>query len=203
MDYKKLKTSVNEIKLTTNQKAQIIDNCKKIYNQENKIMKKNTSIINFRKPLTAAATLAICLCLTVGAIAGFSGGFFRDITGPDGAVTGTEYIRPAEELTVTTEYENGKLMVSVAAADAAAAPYRYQEELAIKEYQIISSDNKTVFSGTETEYYDFTDGKAEIALDTDRLDTGNYTLVITEFSGAKKADGPLAIKGEWVCEFYI
>jgi len=202
MDYKKMKSTVSEIKLSDEKKSEIINKCKTLATGESN-MKKNTSTIKFRKPLTVAATVAVCLCLTVGAIAGFSGGFFRDIIRPDGAVTGTEYLRLAEELTVTTDYENGKLTANIAAADAAAIPYRELEELAIKEYSILDSDNKTICTGAETEYYDFTDGKVEIPLNIYSMNDGNYTLIITRFSGSGKADSPLTIKGEWKCEFNI
>ena len=49
-------------------------------------------------------------------------------------------------------------------------------------------------------------GRASLSLkvDTDKLVTREtYTLVMECFEGLKKADAPLAVKGEWECTFEI
>ena len=59
----------------------------------------------------------------------------------------------------------------------------------------------------ESVYADFEvnpkDGKVSVELPLDEFDSGNYTLIITEFVGTAKADQDLPIKGYWECKFEL
>lgn len=47
------------------------------------------------------------------------------------------------------------------------------------------------------------DGTAQILYPASDLPAGKYRLKISQFEGGKKADQPLPLSGEWVCEFTI
>ena len=202
MDYKKLQSTIKEIHLTDEQKTDLIRKCTLRYNEEDSKMKKNVSFISFKKPMTAVAALAICLCLAVGTFAA-SKGFFKDIVRPDGAVTGTEYLRLTEELIITVEYISDKVNVEIHAKDNDIVPFSEIEQLSLDVYTITDENGKVIFKGAKTDWSDFTDGVAEIQLNANKLDTGKYTLSITRLSDGKKRDSPLVIKGEWKCEFTV
>lgn len=68
-------------------------------------------------------------------------------------------------------------------------------------YKILDSNGNVVIECNTSEAAEIINGFAEIKIDTDELEGGSYTLVISSFVGSKKAEQPLDIFGNWVCEF--
>lgn len=152
-------------------------------------MKKRLSIL-------MAAVLITALCCAT-AFAAISGGWFADVKNGFGAVTGTEYHNATGEITVTAQAENGLLTVSVRLVKPEQFPYRELETLRINEYTI------SHMSGTKTDAVSIANSTAQLTVPIGDLPAGEYTLHITSFLGEKKAEQPLPIYGEWVCEFVV
>ena len=152
-------------------------------------MKKRLSI------LIAAVLIATLCCAT--AFAAISGGWFADVKNGFGAVTGTEYHNATGEITVTADAENGLLTVSAVFVSPENFPYRELDTLRINEYTI--SD----MSGTQTDAVSIANGTAQLSVPIAALPAGEYSLHITSFLGEKKAEQPLPIYGDWVCEFVV
>ena len=46
-----------------------------------------------------------------------------------------------------------------------------------------------------------TEGTICVSVPLDKISAGEYTLIVDELIGSKKADQPLVISGEWQCSF--
>lgn len=157
----------------------------------------------FKKPVAIVAAVVACICLSVTALAasGQLDGFLENITNWNGAITGEVYKQATEEIKVTVIPVETQVVVNTEFVKADKPPYNVQEFLQIGAYKILDSNGKVVIEGNTSEVAEITDGVAEIKIDTDELESGNYTLVISSFVGSKKAEQPLEIFGNWVCEF--
>ncbi len=168
--------------------------CKKEENKMKKI---------FKKPVAIMVAVVACICLSVTALAasGQLDGFLEDIKSWNGAITGEVYKQATEEIKVNVTSADNQLIVTTEFVKVDKPPYNVQEFLQIGAYKILDSNGNVVIEGNTSEAAEITDGMAEIKIDTDGLESGSYTLVISSFVGSKKAEQPLEIFGDWVCEF--
>ncbi len=199
MKYSNIKNVAEKIVMPEDMKRRIITNCKLEISQTRKesFMKKNKM---FKRPAAVFAAMAICLSLSVSAMAasGMLKGFFQDIKRPDGAVIGTTYEQATDEISIKLNVESDTLKVVASFTDV--APFE-AEEMAIGEYQIVDGDGKVVKEGTSTGYAKISDNQAVIKIYLDGVEDGSYKLIINSFIANKKADQPLTVNGNWECNF--
>lgn len=160
----------------------------------------------FHIPRVAAAAIALCVCMTgitVLAATGVLQGFFKDVFNWNGAVVGTIYENASDELNVTADYENGKLIVTIKAVDPSMAPYSEMETIRLKSYKIVDASGNVVVDNQSSNPVELQNGEAVIAISQLSDYEGEYQLLISEFEGGKKADQPLPISGEWECSFSV
>ena len=148
-----------------------------------------------------AAALVLCIGLPVG-MAATHGGFFRDITNWQGAITGTVYEQAVDEIAVTVTPDAGALTIEADFVKPAIAPYFTFETFALGAYEIRDAAGEVVAEGEGSEPAAVADGGAVLTLPF-AADPGAYTLVIESFTGGSKADQPLPLTGHWECDFNI
>ena len=199
MKYSNMKNVAEKIVMPEDMKRRIITNCKLRISQTGKdsIMKKNKM---FKKPATVFAAMAICLSLSVTALAatGVLKGFFQDVKRPDGAIIGTTYEQATDEITLKVTVEDETLIA--VASFTGKAPF-IAEEMGIGDYQIVDGSGKVVKDGSYTEYAKIIDGQTEIKIDISDIADGSYKLIVNSFVAYSKADQPLPVSGEWDCNF--
>lgn len=205
MDYEKLKNSVKKIEMSDEMRARIISNCqsKTFYEAEEITINKSKTNGWFKKPVSVAAVVSLCLCFTVAAAAASYFGFFKNITNRYGAVVGTQYEQASDEIEVTVVTDENKITVCAVMVYPAVAPYSELETFGIESYEIIDMSGKVIVEGERTELYELINGKSEITIPLDNVSSGEYKLVITAFVGDAKADQPLPINGTWECAFSL
>lgn len=205
MDYEKLKISVKKIEMSDEMRARIIRNCqsKTLYEAEEITMNKSKTNRWFKKPVSVAAVVSLCLCFTVAAAAAGYFGFFKDITNWNGAIVGTQYEQASDEIEVTVACDENEITVCAVMVDPTVAPYSELETFGIESYKIIDMSGKVIVEGEEIELVELVNGKSNITIPLDNVGSGDYRLVITAFVGAKKADQPLQFNGKWECEFSL
>lgn len=199
MKYNNIKNIAEKIVMPEDMKIRIAENCKKQISQQRKeTTMKNNKL--FKKPAAVFATLAICLSLSVSAMAasGLLKGFFQDVKRPDGAVIGTTYEQATDEIALKVNIDGDTLAVIAAFTDK--APF-IAAEMGIGNYQIVDGNGKVVKDGSYTEHTKIIDGRAEIRIDISDIDNGSYKLVVTSFVAYNKADPPMAVNGDWACNF--
>ncbi|MBQ7765291.1 MAG: hypothetical protein IJ397_00435 [Lachnospiraceae bacterium] len=220
MERNRLKEEIENIKMPLAMQERILENCRtaEVNEKENIFMAKNTAADTNRKnaknrtgkkwPRIATVAAAVALCLGLGGITVMAGsdkleGFFADVTRWDGAVVGTTYEQATEEITVNAAVSGDCLVVDAVLLKAEEAPYAYIEGFGVQKYHIADAKGDVVAEGISSETVAITDGKVSVALSLDELESGNYTLIITEFVGTAKADQDLPIKGYWECKFEL
>ena len=183
------------------------------YEMEERIIKKCTAELCkkeeskmkkiFKKPVAIMVAVVACICLSVTALAanGQLEGFLEDIKSWNGAITGQVYKQATEEIKVTVSTSENYLIVNAEFIKADMPPYSEFDEFSIGEYKIVDSNGAEIIEGNISETAELKTGFAEMKIDTNKLESGNYTLVISSFVGSKKADQPLEIYGDWICEF--
>lgn len=198
---KKLAEEVKNIEMPKEMRERILNKC---YTEKEKMtMRKNSGKNVFGKPVMAAAVLAACLCVTgVSAMAatGNLTGFFQDVKGLFGAVTGTTYEQATDEIEIRITEVSDILTVEMV-MDETKVPYRELETIEVGSYRIVSADGDVVAKGEQSTVASLVDGAASVSVALPDADAGAYKLIITELIGSKKADRPLPIHGEWECEF--
>ena len=200
MEYGKLKAAAESVRMPGEMKRRILRNCKEeLMNSGKESVMKH---IRMRKTAAVALALAVCLSLTVAAVAAPKAlkGFFRDVTDWRGAVVGTAYEQATDEIRVEAAVTGEELTVQVTFADPQMAPYRYVEQLGIAEYKIVNENGKTVKEGA-AESVEVVNGQTAIPIPLDGLDSGSYKLTVTAFVADSKAEQPLPISGNWEAEF--
>lgn len=202
MEIKKLSEMIHEIEMPKDMQERIIRTC---YDKmEEKGLGKNKRYIFWSRPMVAVATLVLCLCLTsITALAttGKLQGFFKDIVGWNGAVTGTSYEQATDKINLSVVKVSDKLTVMVEMVDPTAVPYITFDTFGIERYEIVNMNGEIVYEGKATEPVEIAGGKARIIVPLDDLAAGNYILKVREFVGSAKADQPLVLSGNWECEF--
>jgi len=204
MEYMKLKSAAETITMPTEMKQHIAENCKtQIPNaRKDTPMKTNKNRTFFGKSAVSFAALAVCLTLTVTALAGSDSvkGFFRDITNWQGAIVGTSYEQATNEIAMTATVSGDALTVLVAFADPQAIPYKYAETLGIAAYSILDANGKVVIEGSAAPV-EIVSGQAVIHIPLIDLVRGTYKLAVSAFISGKKADQPLNLNGSWESVF--
>ena len=201
MDYRMIKTAADRITMSAEMKERLIRNCRsKLATQmEDKSMKHHKT---FRKPAAALAALAICLVLSVSAVAasGVVKGYFRDITNWQGAIVGTSYEQADNEIGMSVTINGNELTVLATFFAPQEFPYREIEKLGIAAYQLFDTNGKTVKEGS-AESVAIVKGQTTIPISLEEIHNGSYKLVVTAFVAEKKAEQPLQIHGHWECDF--
>ncbi|MBR5565325.1 MAG: hypothetical protein IKW08_04070 [Roseburia sp.] len=184
-----------------------------LYEQKLESRRKKEDKKYMKKMVIAAAVMLVCV-LAVGNTTMADGikGMFKDIIRFDGAVTGSEYVNATDEVSITT----GEVTVSetevfvpveITFLNQETAPFNCIEFVEVDAFEILNADSEVVVSEKDANVVCSVDnGRASLSLkvDTDKLATREtYMLVIECFEGLKKADAPLAVKGEWECTFEI
>ena len=204
MEFENLKSAAQEITMPEEMKRRIAHNCKQIettMEEHNMNNRKNTSF--FTKPAAVFAALAVCLSLSVTALAatGVLQGFFRDITNHSGAIVGTSYEQATDEIDMDVTVDGDELTVLATFVDPNKFPYRESQLLGIADYRIMDAEGNVVQEGATDKFTPVANGQASIVLELNELATGSYKLIVTAFVSEKKADQPLNISGTWECEF--
>ena len=201
MDYRMIKTAADRITMSAEMKERLIRNCRsKLATQmEDNTMKHHKT---FRKPAAALAALAICLVLSVSAVAasGVVKGYFRDITNWQGAIVGTSYEQADNEIGMSVTINGNELTVLATFYVPQEFPYREIERLGIAAYQILDTNGKPVKEGA-AECAATVKGQTAIPVSLEEIHNGSYKLVVKAFVAEKKAEQPLQIHGHWECDF--
>lgn len=204
MEFENLKSAAQEITMPEEMKRRIAHNCKKqiVNTMEEHTMNNRKNNSFFRKPAAVFAVLAVCLSLSVTALAatGVLQGFFRDITNYSGAIIGTSYEQASDEINMDVTVNGDEMTVRATFADPQMAPYVYAERLGIAQYRIVDGNGKIVKEGS-VESTEVINGQAAVSINLNDVDDGSYRLIVTAFVSEKKADQPLNINGNWECEF--
>ena len=151
MEFGNLKSAAQEITMPEERKRRIAHNCKQIettMEEHNMNNRKNTSF--FRKPAAVFAALAVCLSLSVTALAatGVLQGFFRDITNHSGAIVGTSY-EATDEIDMDVTVDGDELTVLATFVDPNKFPYRESQLLGIADYRIMDAEGNVVQEGDD------------------------------------------------------
>ena len=205
MEFENLKSAAKEITMPEEMKRRIAHNCKNqiVNTMEEHTMNNRKNNSFFRKPAAVFAVLAVCLSISVTALAatGTLKGFFRDITNWQGAVVGTSYEQATDEIRMDVTVNSNELTVLATFVDANKFPYRDSELLGIAEYKIVNTDGKVVKEGATNQSSPVLNGQSAMIIDLNDIESGSYKLVVSAFVSEKKADQPLNINGVWECEF--
>ena len=205
MEFENLKSAAKKISMPEEMKERIVRNCQKqIENtMEEHTMNNCKSTSLFRKPAVVLAALAVCLSLSVTALAdtGVLRGYFRDITHFSGAIVGTSYEQATDEIHMDVTVSGDELTVLAAFAAPHKFPYRETELLGIAEYRILDAEGKVVQEGATDRSCPVVNGQAAVVIGLKGLESGSYKLMVTAFVSEKKADQPLKIHGSWECAF--
>lgn len=203
MDIKEFANAMQNIEMSDEMQARILKNCyKKIDTEmEYRGMTKKTSRF-FNKPLATAAAVALCICIGGVTVMATTGkGFFKDIIGWDGAVTGTTYEQATDEIEITVLDATDSLTVVATVVDPTMVPYMTFDEMGIGGYKIVDSLGNVVIEGVSNEMIPYENGEITVSIPLENLESGIYILMIDSFVGGSKADQPLVLSGKWECEF--
>ena len=199
MEFEKLRAAAKTIRMSDEAKCRIVRNCKTQIRNSRKetVMKTNHNCI-FRKSAVVFAVLAICLSLSVTALAatGTLQGFFRDIVDYCGTVIGTSYEQATDEIAMAVTVNGSELTVLATFEDPQMFPYRETEKLGIAAYKIVDANGNVVKKGA-AESAEVSNGQATVNIQLGDIDRGSYKLIVTAFVSEKKADQPLEISGSW------
>lgn len=204
MKYEKMKQAAEGIKMPEDMKRRILYSCRtQLLNTEREYEMKKHKI--FKKPAAVLATLILCLSMSATAVAerDIWQGFFQDITDFRGAITGQTYEQATAEIDVHAAVTEDALEVQAVFVDPERMPYSELEHLGIGAYQIIDDEDHIVREGAVDAFAPVTDGQAKIELPMEALKHGRYRLIITAFTGEKKADQDLMMYGHWEYAFTV
>ena len=202
MEFKELKQSVEKIKMSDEMQNRIIRNCHtSAVHKTEEITMRNRVSFNFKKVVSIAAVIALCLCASVAAANHF--GVFKDLKNWTGAVVGTEYVQATDEIAVNAAAKEGVLTITATFLSPNTAPYSEEEAFSVGSYQIVDASGTVIVDGEGDDCVEIVDGKAVMTVSLDGIDTGDYKLLISSFVGSKKADQPLKISGDWACDFSV
>lgn len=202
MEEKMFTEKIKEIEMPEEMQERILGKC--YQKMEDEEMNKNTTKNMFKGPMIAVASLALCLCVTgVTALAatGKLQGFFKDITGWNGAVVGTSYEQATDEIELMVIEVSDNLEVAITMVKPGEAPYSTFETFGVESYKIVDMAGNVIVKGDRTEPVEVVDGKANVLISLENVSEGEYKLQVTELVGSSKADQLLVISGVWECEF--
>lgn len=194
--------NLKEIEMPDDMKNRIVSKCK-VELEEQKMSKRKINKFA-RRPMVAAASLVLCLCLagaTVLASTGKLQGFFKDVKRWDGAVVGTTYKQATDEIAVKITEVKEELTLEISMLDSNVAPYSEFELFGVKKYKIIDMDGKNIAEADDENMAELISGKAVVQIPVNNIAEGAYKLIISEMVGSAKADQPLVLSGIWEIEF--
>ncbi len=205
-----LEEKMNQIEIPNVLHERCVSGIKQAKMEDNQMNKKKI----IKGMVAAAAVLGVCILTTnYEAIGSATKGFFKDITGWNGAVIGTEYIQATEEIemeviAVTTEQGDTKLSFELTFTEKEQVPWNCTEEIAFGSYKIVDAVGKNIVVVENTPMQEQTanvnDGMAQIDIVVEKLEENTeYTIVIESLYGIKKADAPLKITGNWEYNFKV
>ncbi len=199
MKYEDLKKAAEQIKMPEDMKNRIIKNCYLQTTDKEEYTMKNTNK-KLKRLLPLVAIIAI-LAVSVGAgvINHIRG--FKDVV-KDGAVVGSVFDEETEKIELEV-LVGDELVVTANILDYQNMPYSELDAIESMHYNICDSDDfdVAVTKGQVTSSSDFVDGKVTFNVPLEDIPEGEYTLVVREFIGTKKADAPLPIRGIWAYSF--
>lgn len=204
MEMENLRSAAEKITLSEDKKRRILHNCEthivNIGEEYTMYNRKTTSV--FKKSAAVFAALAVCLSLSVTALASTDAlrGYFHDITNFFGAVFGTSYEQATDEIHMVATVNGEELIVRATFLKPGEFPYREAELLGVAEYRIIDAAGKVLQKGI-ADPTPVVNGQSAIVIGLKDMETGSYTLSIGAFVAEKKADRPLTIHGSWECTF--
>lgn len=203
MNMKEFAQTIQNIEMSDEMQSRILGNCCKKINQEMEYITMSKKINRFfKKPLATAAAIALCLCVGgVTALATTGKGFFKDIIGWDGAITGTAYEQATDEITIAINEVADSLTVVATVVDPTMVPYTTFDEMRIGSYKIVDSLGNVVVEGVSNEMFPYENGQITVSIPVENLESGTYKLIVDSFVGGSKAEQPLTISGNWECEF--
>lgn len=203
MEYKMLKQAAEQITLSEERKRRISSNVRNMQSKEQNRMNQNRNNTFFRKPTAAFAVLAICLSMSITAMAatGMRQGFFRDIKNWCGAVVGTSYEQADDEISMSVTVNGDSLTALAVFSVPQKFPYREAEKLGIAAYRIVDAEGNVVKEGKSAEASSVISGQAAINIPLEEIADGSYQLIVSAFMAEKKAEQPLMIYGTWECSF--
>ncbi len=202
MEFRELKQCMEKIEMSGEMQDRIIRNCRLSAAQKTEeTTMKNSVRSNFKKVMSIAAVVA--LCLGVSAVAASHFGHFKDVKDWTGAVTGTVYVQATNEIKVDAAVDQDTLIITAALLAPDTVPYSELETFGIGSYQIVDESGDVVLEGESDEFVEIVDGEARMAVLLDGIESGDYKLLVSAFVGDKKADQPLKISGAWECGFTI
>ncbi len=171
---------------------------------EEKTMNKKTTNNFFKRPIAAVATIALCVCLagvTILSATGSLNGVYREVTNFFGAITGGVYEQATNEVDIKIVNASNDLEIEITMLKPDIAPFSSFEMLGVSEYAILDANGNTVAESEVLIESHIYDGKVNVSISAGNLESGEYTLVISELTGSSKGDQPLEVKGIWECEF--
>ena len=191
---------VTEIEMPENMQHRIIKNC---YNEMEKNTMKNKNTF-LKRPMVAAASFALCLCLAgVSALAatGKLEGYFKDIKNWNGAVVGTSYEQATDEVEINVIDTTDGLTIELTILKPTDPPYSVFQTFGIEEYKIIDANGNTVIENEMLEMPMVDGSTAKVKIPLNDISEGTYKLVVSKLIGGAKAEQPLVLSGNWECEF--
>ena len=169
---------------------------------------------NMKRTLALVAVLALCvITVTITPFANSIRGFFDDIIGFDGAITGTQYNNATNDIMVNVmepASDNGNTVIPLELTfkNPNVAPFAYIQEIAVADYMVIDSTTGEILKLKSYPEYsgkgNINNGSAVVKLslnDANFKSGEEYTIVIEKMYGLAKADAPLHIIGKWECKF--
>lgn len=163
-----------------------------------RMIEKYSEKVNRRFPKWAVAVIvpAVIALTGAGIYTSVGGGFFRDKTNIQGAVTGQTYENATDEIEVKSEYSGGTLHITLNLLKYDSVPYSVLDEIEPYSFSLIclsdNSEEEIQFSPAK-----INGNTAEITVDFSAEPDTEYKLSVGSFLGTKKADQPLEIKGHW------
>lgn len=197
---------VKKIEMPDDMRERILEKCYKESSEikVNKGAEMRSKNKFFKQPLTVAATLVLCVCVTgVTALAATEKlqGFFKDITKWNGAITGTTYEQATDEIIVSIGEVTEEISILVTIENSEKPPYRESELFGIGSYRIEDMSGNIIVSESSFQKRTMFERKMSLKVPLNQISSGKYKLVIEQFVSEKKADQPLRINGIWEADF--
>ena len=192
MDHRSIKENVEAITMPESVRTRVCANLSHTFT--------NPKRTRFRRLLTIAAVLALCLCIPIGAAASGRKGRFRDVYNWKFAVVGTAYDNATEEIAVTAQSDGNTLLVKATLLVPEQAPYPYISMLSIDSYRIVDANGKPLYkvhNEAKIEAAECQGNSFVIPISlTAPLPSGS-ALVIETFVATAEFEQPLPISGNW------
>ncbi|MBR6717920.1 MAG: hypothetical protein IKI77_06190 [Oscillospiraceae bacterium] len=170
-----------------------------------------------RRRIAALAAAAALAMLGAAVYAASDSGFFRDRKDMFGTVTGLTYENATSEIGVSAVYAENAVHVSLdflklhdphsetGTARPFVPPYSELETIQLygNNMTLTGASGEIDCTGFDTDPAEISRGKAALVIPTGALPPGTYHLTVNAFTGGKKADAPLEMRGNWDVDFTV